>query len=78
MKRTPVVSSNIAAVGWEPGPVPWIGTMEVEFTRGAVYRYLGVTLAVTKRVLVGSLLGSVGHTFHVLVRRVDYLYERVP
>jgi hypothetical protein len=71
------VSSNLVAVGWEPGPAPWIGTMEIEFTRGAVYRYTGVPAIVAYMVCVGAVDGSVGHTFHVLVRKADFPYERI-
>jgi hypothetical protein len=73
----PVQSSNVAAVGWEPGPAPWSGTLTIEFTRGAVYRYTGVPAVVAFLVAKGALDGSVGHTFHVLVRKVDYPYERI-
>lgn len=38
MDRQPVISSNIAAVGYESGT----NTLEVEFTSGSVYEYLGV------------------------------------
>jgi hypothetical protein len=38
MERTPVSSSNISAIGYDPdGQV-----LEVEFTNGAVYSYSGV------------------------------------
>lgn len=86
MERIRVNSSNLASLGWKPGPPPWVGTLEVEFVRnsrhgvnqerGAVYRYRGVPASVALRVLMGELLGSVGSTFHFLVRRVDYPYER--
>lgn len=72
-----VISSNVAAVGWKPGPVPWCGTLTVEFLRGAVYRYTGVPGVVAYLVRVGALAGSVGHTLHVLVRKVDYPYVRI-
>lgn len=36
MERTPVTSSNIRAIGYEPE------TLEVEFNNGSVYQYLGV------------------------------------
>lgn len=40
MERTPVSSSNIAAIGYEPER----GVLEVEFINGAVYSYSGVPL----------------------------------
>jgi hypothetical protein len=36
MNRKPVVSSNIASIGYESG------TLEVEFTSGHIYQYSGV------------------------------------
>lgn len=38
MERTPVSSSNIAAIGYDADSQ----TLEVEFTSGAVYSYSGV------------------------------------
>lgn len=38
MERTPVSSSNISAIGYDVDS----GTLEVEFTNGAVYSYSGV------------------------------------
>lgn len=38
MDRTPVVSSNIRSVGYEP----LSKTLEVEFTNGTVYQYFHV------------------------------------
>lgn len=40
MERTPVSSSNISAIGYDPDS----GVLEVEFTNGAVYSYSGVPL----------------------------------
>lgn len=40
MERTPVSSSNIAAIGYDSES----GVLEVEFTNGAVYSYSGVPL----------------------------------
>lgn len=38
MNRTPVASTNIRSVGYDPQA----GTLEVEFTSGAVYQYFHV------------------------------------
>lgn len=38
MERTPVTSSNIRAIGYDPDSQ----TLEVEFNHGAVYQYSGV------------------------------------
>lgn len=37
MNRTPVISSQIAAIGWDEATK----TMEVEFKGGSVYQYTG-------------------------------------
>lgn len=41
MTRQPVSSSNVASVGYEANEFQ-SGTLEVEFTSGAVYQYTGV------------------------------------
>ena len=38
MNRTPVVSSNIRSVGYDPSSL----TLEVEFSHGGIYHYLNV------------------------------------
>ena len=38
MKRTPVNSSNLVSVGYDPRSL----TLEVEFRRGSVYQYFDV------------------------------------
>ena len=38
MKRTPVKSSNIKSIGYDGKT----STLEIEFSQGAVYQYLGV------------------------------------
>lgn len=40
MERTPVISSHIAAIGYDADSE----TLEVEFNNGAVYSYSGVPL----------------------------------
>jgi hypothetical protein len=40
MERTPVNSSNIAAIGYDSES----GVLEVEFTNGTVYSYSGVPM----------------------------------
>lgn len=76
MRREAVRSSNVASVGWEQGPPPWTGTLEIEFTSSAVYQYSGVAAAIAFRVLVGDGIGSVGKAFHALIRG-QYPYRRV-
>lgn len=85
MKRLQVSSSNINAIGWEPGTAAGFddsylqsgGILEVEFTNGAVYRYGGVPLVTAFMVAVGAIDGSVGRTFHRLVRSQPFTYTRI-
>lgn len=51
MKRTAVVSSTIASVGFESG------ILEVAFTSGAVYRYQDVPEALFRRMLEAESIG---------------------
>jgi len=67
----------IRSIGWEPGPPPLSGTLEVEFDSGAVYSYSGVPAEVAMDVILGVRNDSVGASFHYLVRRVDYPFVRV-
>lgn len=81
MFRVGVASTNIASVGWEPGPPPLIGTLEIEFSGGAVYQYDGVPPVEAFRVLLGDYIGpdgrSVGRAFHHLIRSKGYPYRRI-
>ncbi len=38
MNRTPVISSNVASIGYDANTM----TLEVEFTNGSVYQYFDV------------------------------------
>jgi hypothetical protein len=72
MQRTPVQSSNIASVGFDDG------VMEVEFTNGRVYRYVGVPSDIYQRVMFGlDDDASVGKRFNKLIRQGGFLYEEV-
>lgn len=91
MHRVPVTSTQLASIGWEalPGQLgieaeKVVGTLEVEFTRGQVYRYAMVPQAVHQRLLTESALvqaageiPSVGRAFDRLVKQPGYTYERV-
>ena len=47
MDRTPVSSSHIAAIGYDPTSM----TLEVEFSDGAVYQYFDVPEAVHQELM---------------------------
>lgn len=61
MERTPVSSSNIASVGYEPDT----STLQVEFNNGTIYDYYDVPEE-TYTALIGA--GSVGSFFHANIR----------
>ena len=69
MNREPVVSSNVAAIGYdEPSQ-----TLEVEFTNGAVYQYYNVTQAVFEQF---QQAGSKGQFLAYQIKNM-YPYSRV-
>jgi hypothetical protein len=57
MERTPVSSSNIAAIGYDPDR----GVLEVEFTNGAVYFYSGVPLGEYEGIMSADSKGKYLH-----------------
>ena len=54
MNRTSVNSSNVAAVGYDPGNM----TLEVEFVKGTIYQYFDVPQHVYDALMGASSLGS--------------------
>lgn len=64
MERTPVQSSNIKSVGFEPGEDDE-GTLEIEFTNGKVYQYKNVPAQVHAELMEAE---SVGGYFHRSIR----------
>ncbi len=68
--RHPVESSNIASVGYHQPT----GTLEVEFTSGAVYRYGGVPAA-TAWPLLPDL--SMGGYFSSAIKGGGFKHERI-
>lgn len=73
MERTPVVSSNLAAVGYDPVAC----VLEVEFKQptggGTVYRYRGVPAEVYRDMLQA---GSKGAYLHRVIKPL-YAVEKV-
>ncbi len=68
MDRVPVVSSNVASVGYDSSSQ----TLEIEFGEGAVYQYFDVPLAIYEG-LVGA--ESPGGFVHQQIRGV-FRYAR--
>ena len=54
MDRTPVSSSNIAAVGYDPDTM----TLEVEFNSGKIYQYFDVPEVIFTEILGASSPGG--------------------
>lgn len=69
MKRTPVNSSTIAAIGYsKPRQI-----LEVEFISGEVYQYLGVPESIYNGIMSAS---SRGHYLHYQVKGI-YKFRKV-
>lgn len=69
MDRTPVSSSNLASVGYEPSTQ----TLEIEFLNGRVYQYFGVPVEVH-----GELMAARSHGSYFLDAVKDcYEYVRI-
>ncbi len=69
MKRTPVRSSNIAAIGFEES----VAILEIEFHSGAVYQYTGVPVNIYDALMSAP---SIGSYFHQNIKSV-YPYKKL-
>jgi hypothetical protein len=69
MKRTPVASSNISAIGYDRDK----NTLEIEFNTGDVYQYFDVPFDVYRDIM-GAM--SVGQYFAANVK-FKFKYEKV-
>lgn len=69
MNRTPVISSNIASVGYDAGTM----TLEIEFLGGAIYQYFDVPETVYEEFMRAS---SKGQFLHANIKNM-YRYTRV-
>lgn len=54
MNRTPVSSTTLTSVGYDPGTL----TLELEFTSGTLYQYFDVPESVHLELLSASSLGK--------------------
>lgn len=70
MNRVPVISSNVAEVGYDPETK----TLEVAFIKGGLYQYLGVPVSVYEGLLVAP---SVGRYLDVNVKKAGYSVRKV-
>ena len=69
MYRTPVSSSHIAAIGYDPNTM----TLEVEFNDGSLYQYFDVPERVYQELMQA---GSKGRFMHANVRN-SYRYAKL-
>jgi hypothetical protein len=70
MNRVPVVSSDVASVGFDEGS----SVLEIEFHSGGIYQYQGVPIQHFLAMTGG--VTSVGRYFHREIKN-RYGYERV-
>lgn len=69
MNRTPVTSTNIRSIGYDPQS----GTLEVEFTSGDVYQYFDVP----ERLYDGLLrTASPGQFLNINIVKYGYRYQK--
>jgi hypothetical protein len=54
MNRTPVTSTNVASIGYDPNTM----TLEVEFRNGSVYQYFDVPETVYQELASASSVGT--------------------
>lgn len=74
MNRTPVSSSHLASIGYEPASQ----TLEVEFRGGAIYQYFAVPADVYDGLVAASDAGgSVGKYFDLHVKKAGYRYTPI-
>lgn len=69
MNRTPVVSSNIASIGYDQNS----STLEIEFNNGTIYQYFDVSERVFEELKSAS---SVGGYLAANIKGI-YRYSRV-
>jgi len=70
MQRSPVSSSNLASVGYDPQT----RTLEIEFRDGAVYRYFHVPQHIYEGLMYAA---SHGRYFDAWIKKGGYPYSQV-
>ena len=69
MHREPVISSSISSIGYDESTQ----TLEIEFSDGAIYQYLGVIPKIYKEIMDAD---SSGKYFHKNIKNI-YNYSKV-
>jgi len=70
MNRTPVSSSNLASVGYDPAT----NTLEVEFLNGSIYHYFNVPPSIYSGLMSASSHGSYLDQY---VKKGGYSYRQI-
>ena len=70
MVRTPVQSSNLASVGYDP----LTDVLEVQFHNGAIYDYQAVSQMIYNGLMDAP---SKGHYLYEVIKRGGYAYQKV-
>jgi len=70
MERTPVSSSNLRSVGYDPNEE----TLEIEFHSGGTYQYYGVPQHRYEGLMSASSKGSY---FDAYIKKAGYRYRKV-
>jgi hypothetical protein len=70
MVRTPVSSSNLRSVGYDPHTA----TLEIEFNSGSIYEYYNVPESIYQGLMTAS---SHGQYFDRSVKKAGYRYRQI-
>ena len=70
MERTPVNSTQLSSVGYDAAT----STLEVEFRKGGVYQYVGVSAEIYQQLMNAA---SIGTFFNNVIREGGFAYLRV-
>ncbi len=70
MQRVPVSSSQLTSIGYDPATL----TLEVEFRKGGVYQYVGISAETHEQLMAAE---SIGTFFNTMIREGGFAYARV-
>ncbi len=70
MNRTPVASSNIAAIGYDTAN----RILEIAFHNGSIYQYFNVPAHIYEGLMRAS---SHGQYFDAYIKKAGYAYQRL-
>jgi hypothetical protein len=70
VERAPVSSRQLASIGYDDAS----STLEVEFRKGGVYQYFGVSAEIYRQLIAAQ---SIGMYFNDVIRDSGLLYRQV-